>query len=529
MAIESGVDVNFGAHERDSDRETGRGFLGNLLDSAKQKIEAMKDSERNLNFQSKIEDLVDGAMARVQQMTDRFEKNRYGIIEQIGNSVWKEKLEQINDMIKKAKGKLEKLVKALEKARSENRAENLANDIDHLENVLIPYYEELKGVYQTAISSGSMPKTPDPYAYVPANTAPVINQPTTSLERNDDLELNSIRENRKILRQNGLKEGSRINVMGEDGIEDNWKIHEIAPNFIVVKRLNREGTKKHLTVQEIIDLNVPRSDNSSLFEEDALRMEEDEVKRVLPEVVQKLTNYQLTGDPNRDTHALVLIITSESDESILEMDSAELREYLTEARDSILADDLTEAGELRNLFLRLQEKFSQITDLIIAEISQVSESSGVGATKKIEPAPVNSGRPTSEEIVENSDESIPEDPDHLNQYYQRTFGPLENMKLVDFAKTFDSKLREKYHLWATQRLKNAIKFKAAGAVYPDNVRSVLGGAPILLVKIMVIREKKTLTPDEIAMMPFSEVAKKYLDIDLPSDYFDHFIKPPKEN
>ncbi len=71
-------------------------------------------------------------------------------------------------------------------------------------------------------------------------------------------------------------------------------------------------------------------------------------------------------------------------------------------------------------------------------------------------------------------------------------------------------------------LKTLIEGKPANARYPDNVASVFGGNAPLLQRIIALKEGKTVDMDKLIRMPFSEVAKKYLNMDLPEDYFNNF-------
>jgi|GEM_PF-1440512 len=518
MAIEASIDGGWDNGETRNSNEGKRNIFSSLVDSARQRVAGMRNPERSAKFQASMENMIDGVTGKIQKMTDHFEKNRYGIVEQIGNSVWKEKLEQINEMIKKAKSKLEKLVKALEKARSEDRAERLANDIDHLESVLIPYYEELKTAYEGAISAGTFQNQPIPDR-IQGDSAGVrqVNIPRPP-ERDDNIELNAITQNREILRQNGLGMGDRIQVMGDNGeIEDDWEIHEIAPAYVIVRKLDREGTRKNLSVQEIINLNSTDMELPEPEETD-FAAEEEEFKQRLPEIVQRLSSFATTGDPNRDAYSLFSMVTGQPDEYILTMNYTELTNYLNEASSSLVAEDPAEAEELGDQFLQFQKRLGPIIESIVAEIPSNTD----GAPAAGEAKGVDEETETADQV------DLPTSFREMVPFMRKHFKKFAEMDLSSFEQNFTDADRKLFVRCIKQSLKNQINEKVATGRYPDTIASVLtnGGEAVgVFLRIASQKEGKVLDIDQFLAMPFSKAANEYLGLDVHKiipNYFQNY-------
>ena len=119
-------------------------------------------------------------------------------------------------------------------------------------------------------------------------------------------------------------------------------------------------------------------------------------------------------------------------------------------------------------------------------------------------------------------EQLPKDSRALNRYFVNNFRKFEDMTLGQFKRDFNQGMEQKYQAWMKQYINTIIKEQRIGVKYPDNVASVLGNAPVIFQSIASLKEGRNISYDELLRMPFSKVVKKYLNIDVPKDYFDHF-------
>jgi len=127
---------------------------------------------------------------------------------------------------------------------------------------------------------------------------------------------------------------------------------------------------------------------------------------------------------------------------------------------------------------------------------------------------LNGEKPKEDEMPENSRE--------LTRFHKDNFGKFENLSLEAFRRDFTPDIKNNFKSWISQHLKILIREKSSAGMYPDTVASVLGNDPAILIRIASIQDGRVLDSDELLKMPFSEAAKKYLDIELPEDYFDNF-------
>lgn len=121
-------------------------------------------------------------------------------------------------------------------------------------------------------------------------------------------------------------------------------------------------------------------------------------------------------------------------------------------------------------------------------------------------------------------EELPQDSRSLNRYFIDNFRKFEGITLEQFKQQFTPETEQKFQAWAKQHIDTMIKEQPAGVSYPDTVANVLGNSPAAFQSMVSLKEGRNVSYDELLKMPFSEAAKKYLDIDLPEDYFNHFSK-----
>lgn len=141
--------------------------------------------------------------------------------------------------------------------------------------------------------------------------------------------------------------------------------------------------------------------------------------------------------------------------------------------------------------------------------------------KKIEEIRKNLGL-SEHESQEQKKEQLPQDSQTLNRYFVDTFRRFEDTTLDNFKQEFTPEIEKKFQEWAKQKIDTLIKEKPLGARYPETVANIMGNSPDILQRIISLKEGRIVDYDELLKMPFSEVAKKYLDIDLPEEYFQHF-------
>jgi len=149
------------------------------------------------------------------------------------------------------------------------------------------------------------------------------------------------------------------------------------------------------------------------------------------------------------------------------------------------------------------------------------------------------GEPKNEEVknIEQKAETsvnkydIPLDSGLLMKYGKENFGFFQVADIDTFKKIWDKKgYEEHFGQYAEALIKSLIKDKSQGLIYSGSVVSVLtnGGQDIdILTKLITVKTGKEPLRDELLAMPFSEVAKEYLNLDvekIDKDYFKHFRK-----
>lgn len=125
-------------------------------------------------------------------------------------------------------------------------------------------------------------------------------------------------------------------------------------------------------------------------------------------------------------------------------------------------------------------------------------------------------------LNKNEAQKMPTDERGLNKYFRDNFGKMETTSMDDFKKDFTPEVEGDFRAWVDQHVKTLIEGKPAGTRYPDNVASVFGNDAPLLQRIVALKGGKVVNMDKLIRMPFSEVAKTFLNIDLPEDYFNNF-------
>ncbi len=125
---------------------------------------------------------------------------------------------------------------------------------------------------------------------------------------------------------------------------------------------------------------------------------------------------------------------------------------------------------------------------------------------------------------EKAKEQLPQDSRSLNRYFVDNFRKFEDITLEQFKQQFTPETEQKFQAWVKQHIDTLIKEKPQNVRYPDTVANVLGNNPVVFQSVVSLKEGRNVDYDELLKIPFSEAAKKYLDIDLPEDYFDHFSK-----
>jgi len=137
--------------------------------------------------------------------------------------------------------------------------------------------------------------------------------------------------------------------------------------------------------------------------------------------------------------------------------------------------------------------------------------------KKYKVEKINTREASSQKV-----EKLPTDERSLFEYYKNNFKKLDDLSFEELKKKFTPETEDTYRAYVTQLLKTKIEGKPTVGRYADTVAQVLGNNPTLFQKIVVLKEGHFVDMDKVARMPFSEVAKKYLNIDLPENYFDNF-------
>lgn len=121
-------------------------------------------------------------------------------------------------------------------------------------------------------------------------------------------------------------------------------------------------------------------------------------------------------------------------------------------------------------------------------------------------------------------EQLPRDSRSLNRYFMDNFRKLQGITLEQFKQQFTPETEQKFQAWAQQHIDTMMKEQPVGVKYPDTVASVLGNNPAVFQRMVSLKEGRDISYDELLNMSFSKAAKKYLNIDLPKDYFNHFSK-----
>jgi hypothetical protein len=129
-----------------------------------------------------------------------------------------------------------------------------------------------------------------------------------------------------------------------------------------------------------------------------------------------------------------------------------------------------------------------------------------------------------EPTKEPSTPDLPSDGVALNRYYVNSFRQFQGITFQEFKQNFTPEVENKYKEWVQRYVEVLINEQPAGSRYGDTVASVLNNAPVIFKNLASINEGRNVDYDELLVMPFSDAVKKYLDIDVPANYFDHFSK-----
>lgn len=121
-------------------------------------------------------------------------------------------------------------------------------------------------------------------------------------------------------------------------------------------------------------------------------------------------------------------------------------------------------------------------------------------------------------------DKLPEDRRGLVRYFKENFGQLGKAPLDEFRKGFTPDVENKFQGWVQQHLSMMIKETSPYTRSADTVANIFGNAPGILQRIASLKEGKIVDYNELLGMPFSQVAKKYFNIDLPEDYFNYFYE-----
>lgn len=149
------------------------------------------------------------------------------------------------------------------------------------------------------------------------------------------------------------------------------------------------------------------------------------------------------------------------------------------------------------------------------------EASKEKTQKKLEEVRAELGIPTSPEV----EEKVPTDRRGLITYFRANFEKMDTAPLEEFKKMFTPEVKKRYGAYVSALLQNIISEKSyAHTRYPDTTAGVFGGDLGMLIRIVNLKENRAVSFEELSSEPFSVVAKKYLNIDIPQDYFDHFSK-----
>ena len=126
------------------------------------------------------------------------------------------------------------------------------------------------------------------------------------------------------------------------------------------------------------------------------------------------------------------------------------------------------------------------------------------------------------DLNEKEPEKIPTDERGLVKYHKDNFGRIEGHSLENFKKEFTPEMEDKYRAYIIQFLKNQIKNQPTQGRYADTVAGVLGNAVPFLQRILALKEGRVIDMEKVLKMPFSKIAKEYLNVSLPEDYFNHY-------
>lgn len=145
---------------------------------------------------------------------------------------------------------------------------------------------------------------------------------------------------------------------------------------------------------------------------------------------------------------------------------------------------------------------------------------GEAPTKTLESGR-QSGKPAEAPKAETT-RQLPGNDRDMMRYVKDNFTKIEGLSLDEFRKALTPEVEHEFQMWAKQKVGILIKDKPQGGRYPDNVASIFGNNAAFLQRVVAIKEGGIVDYDELLTMPFSEVAKRYLNIDLPKNYFDTF-------
>ncbi|MBI3334932.1 MAG: hypothetical protein HY001_00330 [Candidatus Portnoybacteria bacterium] len=117
---------------------------------------------------------------------------------------------------------------------------------------------------------------------------------------------------------------------------------------------------------------------------------------------------------------------------------------------------------------------------------------------------------------------LPDNDKDMMRYFKDNFTKFGSLSLDEFRRALTPEVEHEFQSWAKQKVDILIKNKPQGGRYPDNVASIFGNSAPFLQRVIAAKEGRIIDQGELLTMPFSEVAKRYLSIDLPKDYFNTF-------
>jgi hypothetical protein len=125
-------------------------------------------------------------------------------------------------------------------------------------------------------------------------------------------------------------------------------------------------------------------------------------------------------------------------------------------------------------------------------------------------------------------EKLPQNIGGWYKFYNENLDKVGDVSSMgEFRQKFTPEVEKNFQTWAKGFFETTIRDMKnnlpAGSKSADTVAGVFGqGSVGMLQGVFALKDGRVTDVDEILKMPFSKVAKKYLNIDFPKDYFDHF-------